>query len=67
MPKAELIEKAIKEGIFEFDGYRYVCEEYFTDKGIIRNIKRISLESLNRQYEVDLKSADEITGWEKVY
>ena len=66
MTKQELIKKAIMEGIFEEDGFRYVCNEYLADNGIIRTVKRISLESLNRQYEEEMKSADEITGWETI-
>ena len=66
MTKQELIKKASKEGIFEADGFRYVCMTFLADNGIIRMVKRISLESLNRQYEEELKSADEITGWETV-
>ena len=66
MTKQELIKRAIMEGIFEADGFRYVCREYDYDNGIERLVKRISLESLNRQYEEELKSADEITGWETI-
>ena len=64
MTSKELIERAINEGIFEELGYRYVCNEYLYGNEIKRVIKRISLESLNRQYEEEQKSADEITGWE---
>lgn len=63
----QIIDKAIKEGIFEYNGYRYVSSDWFYGDEVKHSVKRINLESLNRQYEDELKSADEITGWEEIY
>lgn len=66
MKNNELIARVIREGIVEADGYRYVCYDWETGTGMEHEVVRINLADLHRQYEEEGKSADEITGWEKV-